>query len=394
MMACVYDGKKDLSMKQVPVPLVSDPEDAIIKITATTICGSDLHLYHGEVPKNQMKGYILGHEAVGIVDDVGSEVKNFKKGDRVVVSPIVACGKCEFCQRGEFSCCDVTNVSQLEREMYGHNTSGILGYSALMGAYDGCQTEYVRVPFADVNLFRIPEGVEDKKALMVSDIACTGFHGNELAGVKEGDNVVVFGCGPVGIMTIMWAVYRKAKMVIAVDIDEQRLKFVEQKFKVKTINSSKVDPIIEIKNLLPRGPEKIIDCVGFRFPETFIHKFQRAIGLETDSPNILNTMIQICKKNGKIALIGDYLSYTNHFNIGGFMEKHLSMSGGQLWPHKYQEQILNLIKNGEFDPSIVITHTFPLSKCAEVYKMFDKHEGGIIKCVLIPDALTSEHIQS
>jgi threonine dehydrogenase-like Zn-dependent dehydrogenase len=211
--------------------------------------------------------------------------------------------------------------------------------------------------------------------------------GNELAQVKEGDNVVVFGCGPVGLMTIMWAKYRKAKNIFAIDIDDQRLRFAQNNFGVHIINSKNQDPYDIICGIIPGGPDKIIDCVGFRFPQDLLHRFERFFKLETDAPNIVNAAIKIVRKGGRIALIGDYVGYTNHFNIGGFMEKSLTMSGGQLWPHKYYKEIFDLIASGDVDPSIVITHTYPLSQIQDVYDKFDKHELGMIKCIVIPDEL-------
>ena len=387
MKGLVYRGKKAVALEEASTPMVTDPTDAVVRITMTTICGSDLHLYNGEISAKNLEGFILGHEAVGIVEDIGSEVKKIKKGDRVVISPVISCGQCDYCKRGEMSCCDFTNVSQEQKRVYGHNTGGLFGYSELFGGYDGLQADVARVPFADVNLFKIPEKIEDRQALMVSDIACTGFHGCELADVKENDSVVVFGCGPVGLMTQMWAKYRKAKIVIGIDVDEQRLKFAEAKLNVNIVNSKEQDPIQFVYNLIPGGPDKVIDCVGFRFPEGFLHKFERLIMLETDAPNILNAAIQMVRKNGRIALIGDYVGYVNHFNVGGFMEKHLTMSGGQLWPHRYYKKIFDCILSGDIDPSFAITHTFPLSQIAEVYDKFNKHEDGMIKPVLIPDSL-------
>lgn len=387
MKAVVYKGKKDVEYIEKPIPLIKNPTDAIVKVTLSTICGSDLHLYNGEIPKNFLKDYTLGHESVGIVQEVGSNISNIKVGDRVCISAVISCGQCEFCQRGEMSCCDVTNKSETQKKFFGHNTGGIFGYSELMGGYEGCQAEYVLVPFADVNLFPIPSEVSDKKAICVADIACTGYHGTELANVKEGDDVVVFGCGPVGLMALMWSKWRRAKNVVGVDIDEQRLNFAKKHLQVQVINSKTDDPEKEILRIFPKGPNKIIDCVGFRFPETFIHKFERMVSMETDSPNILNHMITVCKKNGTITLIGDYVGYTNHFFIGALMEKHLTMNGGQLWPHRYQKMIFELMKSNKIDPSFVFTHTYPLSKAAEAYNMFDKHENGMIKPLLAPDNL-------
>jgi len=329
----------------------------------------------------------LGHESVGVVEDVGSDIKSVKKGDRVVISAVIACGQCAYCKRGEWSCCDVTNTSQVQEKLYGHHIGALFGYSESFGGWDGCQAEYVRVPYADVNLFPIPNDISDKQALCIADIACTGYHGTELANVKEGDNVVIFGCGPVGLMAQMWARYRGAARVIAVDIDAQRLDFAQKNFGSEIVNGAEVDPLETVQKLMPGGPDKVIDCVGFRFPTELAHKIQMKLKVETDSPNIVNTAIKMVRKNGVVTLIGDYVGFTNNFNIGGMMEKHLTMNGGQLWPHKYYKKIFEAMSSGKVDPSIVLTHTFPLSKGDEAYAQFDKHEKGIIKPYLIPDAL-------
>jgi len=393
MIACVYRGKENLKVEEVPVPLVTDPTDAVIKVTASTVCGSDLHLYHGKIPQT-FHGDILGHESVGIVDEVGPGVTKVKKGDRVVISAVVACGQCEFCRRNEWSCCDTTNKNKVQEILYGHNQGALFGYSHMVGGYDGCQAEYVRVPFADVNLFPIPNEISDKQALVIADIACTGYHGTELANVKEGDNVVVFGCGPVGLMAQMWSKFRGASHVVAIDVDAQRLDFAKKNFGSDVINSKEENPIEAVKKRFPLGPNKVIDCVGFRFPDNFLHKVETTLKMETDAPNIVNTAIEICKKNGTVTLIGDYIGYTNHFNIGAMMEKHLTMNGGQLWPHNYYKLIFEALKTGKVDPTVVFTHNFPLSKVAEAYSVFDKHEGGIIKPFLLPDALFNQSASS
>jgi threonine dehydrogenase-like Zn-dependent dehydrogenase len=384
MLACTYNGKTSVKLQELPVPIITDETDIIVKVSALTICGSDLHLYHNEL-SGVHKGDILGHECIGIVDQIGSQVSLFNIGDRVVVSAVISCGQCEYCIRGEWSCCDVTNNNQKQKEMYGHNTAGLFGYSDLLGGYEGCQAEYVRVPFGDVNCFLIPHNITDNQALLIADVACTGYHGTELADIKPGDNVVVFGCGPVGCMSMMWCKYKGARTVVAIDVDQFRLNFAKDKFGVDIINSKDEDPVKAIKRFFINGPDKIIDCVGFRFPESFVHKFERSVSMETDSPNIINEAILMIRKNGKIALIGDYIGFTNHFNIGGLMEKHLSMSGGQLWPHKYYKLIFNVIQRGEVDPSVILTHIFPFSQIEKVYEKFDKHEDGIIKAMIVPD---------
>jgi threonine dehydrogenase-like Zn-dependent dehydrogenase len=387
MKSLQYQGKVNTAVKESPVPLVTDSTDAIIKVSATTICGSDLHIYHNETGPFSKKGDILGHESVGIIDDVGLDVKNFKKGDRVVISAIMACGMCEYCKRGEWSCCDITNTSPAEEAIYGHRQGAAFGYSHLLGGWDGCQAEFVRVPFADVNLFHIPQNISDSQALMIADIACTGFHGCELADVKKGDKVVIFGCGPVGLMAQMWAKFRGAETVIGIDVEDYRLEFAQSHFANHTVNAKHVNPIDAVKLLIPGGPDKVIDCVGFRFPDSLLHKVERLLMLETDSPNIVNSAIKMVRKNGRITLIGDYFGFTNHFNIGGLMEKHLTMNGGQVWPQAYHNRIFEWISAGKVDPSVVITHAFPFSKCAEAYKIFDEHKDGIIKALLLPDEL-------
>jgi threonine dehydrogenase-like Zn-dependent dehydrogenase len=385
MLSAQWFGKRSVKIMESPVPLVTDLTDAVVKVTATTVCGSDLHFYHNDI-SGMNKGDILGHECVGIVDDIGPDVTNFKKGDRVVVSAVIACGRCNYCKRGEWSCCETTNLSKEQRDKYGHNTSGLFGYSSQTGGYDGCQAEYVRVPYADVNLFKIPDEIPDNQALLIADSACTGLHGVELVEVQEDDNVVVFGCGPVGLMCIMWCKFKKAKSIIAIDVDAERLHFAMTKYGAIPINSKDENPVKAVRKYFLDGPDKVIDCVGFSYPDDLKHKFEKAMGLESDSPNIVNAAIEMCRKNGKIALIGVYIGFTNHFNIGAFMEKHLTMRGGQLWPHKYYSMIFNLMKQGVIDPSIIFTHLYPLSKIEEVYSMFDKHEDGMIKPLIIPDS--------
>jgi len=386
MTALQFNGKENIKVGEVPVPLVTDATDAVVKVTASTVCGSDLHLYNGKVP-SMVKGDIMGHESVGVVEEVGPGVKNIQKGDRVVISAVIACGECVYCKRQEWSCCDTTNTSERQEALYGHNTGALFGYSHMVGGYDGCQAEYVRVPYADVNLFQIPSNISDKQALCIADIACTSYHGTELGEVKTGDTVVVFGCGPVGLLTQMWAKYRGARIVVAIDIDPQRLAFAKSKFGVEIVNSKEEDPLEAVEKLIPGGPDTVIDCVGFRFPEGFLHKLELKLKMETDAPNIVNTAIKMVRKNGKITLIGDYFGYTNHFNIGALMEKHLTMNGGQLWPQKYQKKIFEAMAKGEIDPTVVLTHTYPLSKGDEAYKAMNNHANGMIKPLVLPDHL-------
>lgn len=382
-----WHGKEDIRVNhERKRPRVSDPHDAIVRITSTAICGSDLHLYFNEIPgvKPMVSGDVLGHEGMGIVEDVGSNVKDIRRGDRVVISAVIACGECPYCQRREFSCCDVTNPSSQMEKLYGHRCAGLFGYSHLTGGYDGCQAEFVRVPFADVNLLKVPATLKDEQVLFLSDILCTAWHANELAEVKEGDVVCVWGCGPVGLLTQRMAWFRGAKRVIAIDNVPYRLDYA-RRLGCEVINFGESNPKEKIPQLVQGGPDVCIDCAGYRFPTSFFHKMQRALKLETDALDIISEMIYVVRKAGRIALIGDYFAVGNGFPIGAFMEKGLTMRGGQLFCQKYWKYLLNLIETGRIDPRFVITHTLPLSEAPRAYKMFAHMEEGAIKVILKPD---------
>jgi threonine dehydrogenase-like Zn-dependent dehydrogenase len=383
MKAVQWFGKADVRVVEVPRPMITEPKDALLRITATTICGSDLHLYHSEVPGME-KGDILGHEFMGIVEQIGSEVKNIQVGDRVVASFDISCGECDYCKREEFTLCDNTNPSTEMEKLYGHRISGAFGYSHLTGGYDGGQAEYVRVPFADVNLLKIPETVPDEKALYLSDILCTGWHANELAQIKEGDTVAIWGAGPVGICAAMWAKFRKAKKIVIIDGVAYRLQCAREALGIETINFTEHDVTETMKILIPGGPDACIDAVGFRFPKTLLHKFQRAIKLETDAPEVLKEIITCVRKGGKIGVVGDYFANANQFPIGAFMEKGLSMSGGQSFTQKYWKQILEYLEKGQVDPTFLITHKLSLEDAVQAYKIFDEKKDNMIKVFLRP----------
>jgi threonine dehydrogenase-like Zn-dependent dehydrogenase len=272
------------------------------------------------------KGDILGHEGVGIVEQVGSEVKTLKEGDRVVISAIISCGDCEYCMKGQVSLCVNTNPNTQMETMYGDKLAGVFGYSHLLGGYEGCQAEFVRVPIGDVNCLKIPDSLPDEKAILLSDIACTGWHANELGEVTEGKTVAIWGCGPVGLMAIMWAKFRGASRIIAIDDVADRLQ-IARTFGAETINFNETsDVVAAIRDLIPGGPDVGIETAGFRFPQTLLHKAERAIHAETDSPEIVTQIIKTVKKGGNISLIGDYYAYANHFPIGALMEKSKTCS--------------------------------------------------------------------
>jgi len=267
-------------------------------------------------------------------------------------------------------------------KMYGHRTGALFGYSQLTGAYDGGQAEFARVPFADVNCLKITSDLPDEKVLFLSDIVCTGWHANELGNVKEGDIVAIWGCGPIGLMAGMWAKFRGAKRILMIDAVPERLMMAKQKLGAEIIDFTKTDVIKEIQTLVPGGPDVAIDAVGFRFPKTLLHKFQRAFKLETDVPTVLTEAITTVRKAGTVSIVGDYIAYSNQFPIGAMMEKGLTMRGGQVFVQKYWKELLGYIEQGKVDPTFVITHVMPLEHAAQAYKLFDAKENGMIKVIL------------
>jgi threonine dehydrogenase-like Zn-dependent dehydrogenase len=266
-------------------------------------------------------------------------------------------------------------------QLYGHRTAGIFGYSHLTGAFDGCQAEYVRVPFGDRNCLKIKPNLTDEQTLFLSDVLCTGWHGNELAKVKTGDRVVVWGCGPVGLAALSWAKFRGASRIIAIDNETYRLA-TAKKLGCETINFSEQDVISTIQKLLPGGPDACIDCVGFRFPKSEFHKNQFNNRLETDALDIINEMVVLCRKNGRIALIGDYFGYGNQFPIGALMEKGIRMRGSQVFVQKYWQDLLGHIEAGKYDPSFLVTHILPFEKLPEAYRTFSRKQDNSLKIVM------------
>jgi len=384
MCAVEFHGTRDVRVNpNRPKPLVTEPTDVIVRMVCTTICGSDLHLYHNAVPGLE-KGDILGHEGVGIVDSVGTSITKFKPGDRVVISAVIACGECEFCKKQEFSLCDRTNPSKDMEDMYGHRIAGLFGYTHLTGGYDGTQAEFLRVPIAEVNLLKIPPELDDYKALLLSDVACTGWHANECGEVKIGTVVAVWGCGPIGLMTQIWAWHRGASRVIAIDSVPKRIE------KARIIGSEIIDlteypdVLARMRELVPGGPDVCIDTVGYRYTKTVSQSIQKAVGLETDSVEILSECAKCVKKGGKLSVIGDYVGTANGFPIGAIMEKGITLRGGQLYCQKYWHTLLEKFLRHEVkpNPSFLFTHEMDLDKAAVAYDVFDKKDDGVVKIML------------
>jgi len=392
MQAVHWTGKNSVTVSDCPKPAITDEADAVIRITSTAICGSDLHLYTGCVP-GMRSGQVLGHEPMGIVESVGPKVTSIKPGDRVVIPFCLACGECYYCKQQLFSSCERTNPSITAEKMMGARTSGLLGHPEMLGGIPGGQAEFLRVPFADVNCLVVPPETElpDEKVLFLSDILPTAWHGTELASVNQGDVVAIWGAGPVGLLIAQCAFARGAKRVIMVDNVPFRLQFAKRLYpKVETVNFAEDSTstagekkVLELCQNEPAGaPDACIDCVGMHYAHSTIHKMEMAVGMETDSPEALNACIVACRKGGRIGGIGAYAGLCNHFNIGAFMEKCLSMRSGQTPVQRYWKELLGKVQRGELDPSVIVTHRMPLSEASKAYQIFNDKTDDVIKVVL------------
>ena len=389
MKAVCWHGSNDVRVDNVPDPKLINPRDAIIKITSTAICGSDLHIYNGFIPTMQ-KGDILGHEFMGEVVELGSEVKNVKVGDRVVVPFTISCGNCFFCNRDLWSLCDNSNPNawMVEKEM-GYSPSALFGYSHLFGGYAGGQAEYARVPFADVGLFKIPDGLKDEQVLFLTDIFPTGYMAAENCQIQPGDIVAIWGCGPVGQFAIKSAYMLGAERVIAIDRIPERLQMAKEVGKAEVINYEEIDPGEALKEMTGgRGPDACLDAVGMEAhgmgPDALYDKVKQAVRLETDRPTALRQVIVACRKGGNVSIAGVYGGFVDKMPMGAAFNKGLNFKMGQTHVHKYLKPLLERIQNGEIDPSFVITHQMSLSDAPKGYEIFKNKKDNCIKVVLKP----------
>src|SRR5215471_16566779 len=388
MRAVVWEGKNDVKVAEVPDPCIVNPRDAIVKVTLTAICGSDLHIYNGFVP-TMKSGDILGHEFMGQVVEVGPDVKNLAIGDWVVVPFAIACGRCFFCERGLWSLCDNTNPNASIADIaYGYSGSGLFGYSHMYGGYAGGQAEYVRVPFADVGPIKIYEDLRDEQVLFLSDIFPTGYMAAENCDIQPGDTVAVWGCGPVGLFAIKSALILGAERVVAIDRVGARLSKA-QECGAETIDFTQVDVLEALRELTGgMGPDACIDAVGMEsHGTTVVHMYDRAkqaLKLETDRPQPLREAIQACRKGGTVSVPGVYGGIIDKFPIGAAFAKGLTLRMGQTHVHKYMRLLLDKIRRGDVDPSFVITHRFSLADAPEAYRMFHEKEDQCIKVVMKP----------
>jgi threonine dehydrogenase-like Zn-dependent dehydrogenase len=382
-------GKKDVRVERVPDPQILNPRDAIVKVTSTAICGSDLHLYNGFVPTME-SGDILGHEFMGEVVEVGPGVKNLQKGDRVVVPFPIACGACFSCQRGMFSLCENSNPNAwMADKLWGHSPSGVFGYSHLLGGYAGGQAEYARVPFADVGPIKVPDGMTDEQVLFLSDILPTGYMGAEMCNIQPGDTIAVWGCGPVGQFAIKSAYLLGAERVVAIDRFPERLRMAREISGAETINYEETD-IYEVLNDMTggRGPDACIDAVGLEAHTPGVvgayDRAKQALMLESDRPNALRQAIMACRNGGTVSVIGVYGGFIDKFPMGSVMNRSLTIRTGQCHVHRYMKPLLERIQKGEIDPSFVITHRLGLDDAPQGYETFLNKQDDCIKVVLKP----------
>jgi len=389
MRAVCWYGAGDVRVERVPDPELLNPRDAIVRVTRTAICGSDLHLYGGFIPLMKA-GDILGHEFMGEVIEVGAETSGLKRGDRVVVPFAIACGRCFFCQRELWSLCDNSNPSaSMVEKLYGYSGSGLFGYSHLYGGYAGGQAEYVRVPFADVGALPVPDSVDDEQALFLSDIFPTGYMAAENCAIQSGDVVAVWGCGPVGQFAIKSAYMLGAERVIAIDRFPERLRMAESTGKAEVLNYEDLDTLDELKERTGgRGPDACIDAVGMEAHGTGVSalydRAKQAVHLETDRPTALREAIQACRKGGTVSIPGVYGGFIDKVPLGAAFAKGLTIRMGQTHVHRYMRPLLNRIQRAEIDPSFVISHRMTLDDAPRGYAMFRDKEDECVKVVMRP----------
>jgi threonine dehydrogenase-like Zn-dependent dehydrogenase len=390
MKALCWHGKHDVRVDRVPDPVLENSRDAILKITATAICGSDLHLYNGVIP-SMAAGDILGHEFMGEVVEVGRDVTSIKKGDRVVVPFTIACGGCGPCSDTLFSLCDNSNPNAwMAEKAYGYSGSGLFGYSHMYGGYAGGQAEYVRVPYADVGPFKVPSGLTDAQVLFLTDIFPTGYMAAENCNIKPGDVVAVWGCGPVGQFAIKSAFLLGAERVIAIDRVGARLELARSAGGAETLNFEDEDVVEQLRVMTGgRGPDACIDAVGLEAHGAGsvmarVDRIKTATYLATDRLDVLRQAIHACGKGGTVSIPGVYGGFLDKVPMGAAFAKGLTFKMGQTHVHRYLPTLLGLIEGGSIDPSFVVSHELPLASAPEAYAMFLEKRDACTKVILRP----------
>ena len=392
MRALCWQGKNSVTVETVPDPQILSPKDAIIKITSAAICGSDLHLYNGYQPTME-KGDILGHENMGVVVEVGKEVKNLKIGDRVVVPFVIACGSCFFCDKTLFSCCDNTNPNaEVARKAMGQSPAGLFGFSHMLGGYSGGQAQFLRIPHADVGPIVVEDdALSDEQVLFLSDIFPTGYMAAENCNIEPGDTVAIWGAGPVGQFAVKSAKMLGAERIILIDNVAERLQLGYTSSGVETVDFSKVDVHETLMEMTGgRGPDRCIDAVGCEARaggtlDGTLDAVKTTVGLATDRVHVLRQAIMACRKAGTISVPGVYVGMADKLPIGALMNKGLTLKAGQTHVQRYLRPLLDKIQNREIDPSFIITHRLPLEEAPNGYEMFKDKKDACIKIVLKPN---------
>ena len=389
MKATCWMGKDTVRVEEVPDPKILNRQDAIVKVTTAAICGSDLHLVQGYNPA-MLEGDVLGHEFMGEVVEVGPGVTDLKVGDRVVVPFPIACGVCLTCRQGLFMGCENSNPNGwMAERLWGHTVAGVYGYSHLTGGFAGGQAEYVRVPFADVNPLKVPDGLTDEQALFLGDVLPTAYMGAEWCDIQPGDVIAVWGCGPVGQLAIASAYMLGAERVIAIDRFPYRLQIAREKAGAETINYEETDVLDALNEMTGgRGPDACIDAVGMEAHghglEYAYDRVMQAARIEQDRPIALREAIQACRTGGIVSVIGAYYGYVDRFPIGTVMNRSLTIKAAQCHVQRYMQPLLERVQNGDIDPTFIITHTLPLEAAPQGYDMFKNKLDDCEKVVLKP----------
>jgi threonine dehydrogenase-like Zn-dependent dehydrogenase len=389
MRALCWIARETVRVETVPDPKIINPRDAVVKISSTAICGSDRHLYDGYIPTMQT-GDILGHEFMGEVVEVGPGVKNLKAGDRVLVPFTISCGNCFFCQRQLWSLCDNSNPNgHLAAGLYGYTPAGLFGYSHMMGGYAGGQAEYARVPFADVGCFHVPSHLQDEQVLFLTDILPTAYQAAEQCDIHPGDTVAVWGCGPVGLLTIMCAYHLGAARVIAIDNVPERLRKAQDRAGAVALDFDKVHVLDTLMDLTGgMGPDAVIDAVGLEAHgaslDAIYDRAKATLWMATDRPHVLREAIQACRKGGVVSIPGVYGGLLDKLNFGAAFNKGLTFKMGQTHVHRYVKPLMEKIERGELDPTFIITHRPSLEEAPRAYDLFVNKKDECIKVVLKP----------
>lgn len=389
MRANTWHGKNDVRIEERVEPTIVDPGDAIVKVTLTAICGSDLHIYDGFIPSME-SGDIIGHEFMGEIVAIGSGVRSRAIGDRVVVAFTMSCGECFFCTRTLFSCCERSNRNaKLAAALWGHSPAGLFGYSHLLGGYAGGQAEYVRVPFADVGTCQVPDSLSDEQVLFLSDIFPTGYMAAENCAIERGDTVAIWGCGPVGQFAIRSAFMLGAGRVIAIDRVRERLEMAAAGG-ADTIDYTTVDSIAEALAEVTqgRGPDSCIDAVGMEAhasgAEGFVDRAKQFVKLQSDRPAVLRDVAMSVRNGGTISVPGVYGGFVDSFPMGAIVNRGLTIRSGQTHVQRYFAPLLARIEAGEIDPSFVITHRLSLDDAPDGFETFKHKKDACVKVVMKP----------